>query len=176
MDLGAGFVAAVRKALGLRTADPDELWRHGLYRARVEACAADGSTVDVTPEDPRLPARKAVPVRVGVAGAQAVVSQGAVVLLGWEAGDPARCYAVPSWEAGATVTKLVLNASTVILGGETGAQFVALANKVGTELDSIATKLAAHKHIGVTVGAGTSGIWDQTYTAGSVAASNVKAK
>jgi hypothetical protein len=59
-----------------------------------------------------------VPVRVGVPGLLAVVQQGAVVLLGWERGDPARPYCVPSWELGATVALVQLNSSLVLLGGD----------------------------------------------------------
>jgi hypothetical protein len=77
------------------------------YRAEVRVAAADGSTVDVQPEDGRIPSHQGVPIRVGIPGAVATVMPGAIVLLGWEKGDPSRIYAVPAWESGAKVTKLV---------------------------------------------------------------------
>jgi hypothetical protein len=82
-----------------------------------------------------------VPVRVGMPGVTAVVAAGAVVLLGWEKGDPSRPYAAPAWEPGASVTKLVINGTVVYLGAEAGAQFVALANLVKNELDKIQTTI-----------------------------------
>ena len=96
----------------------------GLYRATVIACSADGSTYDVQPEDARIPAAKQVPVRVGIPGAVAVIQPSAVVLLGWEKGDPSKPYCVPSYEAGATVLTLTLNANMVNLGGTGGEAFV----------------------------------------------------
>lgn len=161
--------ATVRGALGL-PADPGappDLMRLGLYRARVDAVAADGSTLDVTPEDKRISAEKGVPVRVGIPGAVAVVQAGAVVLLGWERGDPGRPYCVPSWESGATVTKLVLKASTVYLGDEAGADSVALASKVATELGKVKTTLDSLSGASFTT---------PYATPGSVAAAQAKAK
>lgn len=141
MDLTDRFRRAVRHALGLRDGDTGELWRHGLYRARVDVCASDGSTVDVTFEDERLPPQKGAALRFGVPGAVAVVPAGAVVLVGWEKGDAARVYAVPSWES-TTPTKLILNGTTVIAGAESGAQFVALSNLVNARLQALYTAIA----------------------------------
>jgi len=121
MDLKTKFRALVREIVGLPFDEgkPPIIDLLALYRARVDVCASDGSTVDVTPEDTRLSPRKNVMVRVGIPGAVAVVQAGAIVLLGWERGDPKRPYAVPSWEAGATVTTLKLNATTIILNSGT---------------------------------------------------------
>jgi uncharacterized cupin superfamily protein len=122
--LSESFRALVRRALGLvddalPTYRP-QVDRMALYRAEVQTCAADGSTVDVTPESAHLPAMQGVPVRVGIPGAVATMHPGAVVLVGWEAADPARPYAVPAWEAGAGTIKLTLSADTrlTIEGGE----------------------------------------------------------
>lgn len=113
MDMSATFRALIRKVLGLPEDDgaPPDLVRLGLYRARVDACASDGSTLDVTPEDKRISPEKNVPVRVGIPGAVAVVQAGAIVLLGWERGDPGRPYCVPSWERGATLSSLSIGSS-----------------------------------------------------------------
>ena len=42
-----------------------------------------------------------------------------VVLIGWEAGDPSRPYAVPAWESGASVNRLTFNAGALELAGNT---------------------------------------------------------
>lgn len=167
------FRATIRAALGLPTApgEPPDLMRLGLYRARVDVCAANGSTVDVTPEDSRISPEKGVPVRVGIPGAAAVVSAGAVVLLGWERGDPARPYAVPSWESGATVTKLVLAATLAHLGAEAGSQFIALSNKVDNELSKLYLSMQS---IIAPLGGGAVNI-SSPYIQASTAATKVKA-
>jgi len=125
MGLGLvdGFREAIRVLLGLPAdpGQPPDLMRLGLYRARVDVCQSDGQHCDVTPDDKRLSAEKNVPVRVGIPGAQAAVAPGAVVLLGWERGDPARPFCVPSWESGATVLQLILNAVALYLGAQAGA-------------------------------------------------------
>jgi hypothetical protein len=129
MGLGLvdGFREAIRVLLGLPAdpGQPPDLMRLGLYRARVDVCANDGSTVDLTPDDKRISPEKNVPVRVGVPGLVAVVSPGAIVLLGWDGGDPSKAYCVPSWEAGATVTKLIVKATAVYIGDEAGAKALA---------------------------------------------------
>lgn len=123
MDLTERFRRAVLAVLGLAPdATPPRIDRLALYRAEVRSASSDGKTVDVTPEDKRIEPHQAVPIRVGIPGATAVVQPGAIVLIGWEAGDPARVYAVPAWEVGATVTKLVVKANEVYLGDESGAE------------------------------------------------------
>jgi hypothetical protein len=130
----------VRLALGL---DPTDVLpvidRLAFYRAEVKAAASDGSTVDVQPEDSRVKGHQGVPVRVGIPGAVAVVQPGAIVLLGWERGDPAKPYAVPAWESGATVTKLILNAQMVYLGAESGAEALVKKSEFDAHLHSAGT-------------------------------------
>ncbi len=134
MALTDGLRKMIRAAVGLPLdpGEPPDLMRLGLYRARVDKCASDGSKLDVTPSDARISPEKNVTLLAGVPGAVATMSPGAIVLLGWERGDPAKPYCVPCWEQGATVTKLVLKATTVYLGEESGA--VALVTK--TDFDS----------------------------------------
>lgn len=135
-ELTSKFRRAVLRVLRLDDGPP-ELFKLGLYRARVDKAASDGSTLDVTPEDTRISPDQRVPLRVGIPGAVAVVEPGAIVLYGWEAGDPARAYCTPLWEAGAGVVKLVLNGDVVHLGAESGSQFVALANLVQERFEQL---------------------------------------
>lgn len=143
MDLIGGFKQAVRAILGLPIdpGQPPDLMRLGLYPARVDVCASDGSTCDVTPDDKRISPQKNVPVRVGIPGAVSVVAPGAVVLLGWERGDPAKPYVTPAWTAGATVNELVLNATMAYIGAKGGANFIALANKVQNYLTALSSAI-----------------------------------
>lgn len=138
MDLTTSFRRLVRIALGLdeEPGKPPQIDQLAFYRAEVKACASDGSTVDLQPEDSRIKGHQQVPVRTGVPGLVAVVQPGAIVHLGWIGGDPSKPVAVPIWES-ATTTKLVLAATTVYLGAESGAQFVALANLVASELSAL---------------------------------------
>jgi hypothetical protein len=148
------FRRAVRACLGLsgEPGDPPLIDRLALYRAEVKAASSDGQRLDVQPSDPRVPGEQNVSVRVGLPGAVAVVQPGAVVLLGWERGDPGRPYCVPSWESGAIVQKLVVNAQQLFLGAESGAE--ALVRK---------SEFEAHTHppgsyvVGTSAVAGTSG-------------------
>jgi hypothetical protein len=121
MDLASSFRALVREIVGLPADEgqPPQIDRLAHYRARVDVCASDGSTVDVTPEDRRISPEKNVPLRVGIPGSYAVVQAGAVVWLGWDAGNPSKPHCVPTWES-ATVTKLVLKATSIYLGDESG--------------------------------------------------------
>lgn len=112
--------AIARVVLGVLGVDPDaghvpRLDRLALYRARVHAASSDGQFLDVTPDDARIPPMSKVPLRVGIPGAVAVVEPIAYVLVGWEAGDPARPYCLPSWEHGASVLRVTLVADQIEL-------------------------------------------------------------
>jgi hypothetical protein len=170
--------SVIRAALGMPTdpGSPPDLMMLGLYRATVNSAASDGSTLDVTPEDTRIPPAKNVPMRVGIPGAVVVVQAGSVVLIGWERGDPARAYCVPSWESGASVTKLVFPATTVYLGAESGSNFVALANLVKARLDTIQAAHDSHEHTAPSGGGPTTGNTSIIGTLADVAAVNTKAK
>lgn len=113
------FRGAARAAVGLPAdpGEPPDLMRLGMYRARVDSAAADGSTLDVTPDDKRIAPEKGAPLRVGIPGAVAIVQPGAIVMLGWERGDSSKPYCEPSWESGATVLKLQINAQALELAG-----------------------------------------------------------
>lgn len=62
-----------------------------------------------------------------------------------------------------------------ILAGSSATNFVAMADKVLSELNSIATALVTHTHSGVTTGPGITGTSSSTYLASAVASSNLKA-
>lgn len=70
----------------------------------------DDGRLHLVPEDTRLSSCRGVPVRLGIPGVTVRVATGARVLLGFEAGDPARPVAT-LWESG-SVTELVVNGAT----------------------------------------------------------------
>lgn len=68
-----------------------------LYPSKVVSVNAD-KTVDIRPENPKIPAMSSVAVR-GLSGIDVVVVPGAKMLLGFEGGDPSRPFAaLQSWE------------------------------------------------------------------------------
>ena len=119
MDLTERMRRAYRALLGLRDGDAVELWRLGGYEARVEACAADGSTVDLTPLDGRISPAQGVPLRQPIPNCKVAVQAGAICRLCWDRGDPGRPYALPTWDAGGGFTSLTITGGDVtITGGE----------------------------------------------------------
>lgn len=80
-----------------------------LHAARVVAQAADG-TLELIPDDPRVPPCRGVPIRYGLPGVRVVVPAGVRVLLTYEGGDPRRPVAT-LWELG-DVTRLVVDGGT----------------------------------------------------------------
>ena len=119
MDLSAAFRSLVRKIVGMPADEgqPPQIDRLANYRARVDVCTADGSKVDVTPEDTRIPAKKNVPLRTP-AGYVAVLQPGAIVWVGWDRGDPAKMHALPVFES-ATCAKIQIGAQAIEVGGNT---------------------------------------------------------
>lgn len=80
-----------------------------LYPAVVVQQRADG-TLDLSPEDARVPSCQGVPIRLGIPGVTVTVPTGGRVLLGYANGDPSRPYA-SLWESG-TVTQISVNGGT----------------------------------------------------------------
>jgi hypothetical protein len=109
MDLNAAFRALVRRIVGLSDVEgaPPVIDRLAHYRARVDACAVDGATLDVTPEDKRISPEKNVPLRLGIPSMTIVVQPGAIVWLGFDGGDPRKPHCLPCWET-AMVTKVII--------------------------------------------------------------------
>lgn len=87
------------------------------YRAEVIAQSGDRKTVDVKPDDDRLPPMSKVKLKLGIPGATVEVTKGAGIMVGWENGDPQRPYA-ESWDKGANTIVLSLTAGKIELGGE----------------------------------------------------------
>ena len=83
------------------------------YRAQVAAQASDGSTVDVIPDDTRLPHCSGIALRLGLPGVTVTVEPGCYVMLGWDGGNPARPYAT-LWDLGGTMIKLNIEATTSV--------------------------------------------------------------
>lgn len=135
LDPIAKLAAAVLDRLGLNYTGAPRIERLQLARARVDAVATDGSTVDVTPESDRLsPMQK---VRVRQTAARAKVKTGARVLLAWEGGTSGGVVALPVWDDGATYSQIDVLADLVYLAGNsTGAK------KIATESDIAAIKAA----------------------------------
>ena len=80
-----------------------------LYPATVVAQRAD-KTLDVQPDDSRVPPCAGVPIRHGLPGITVTVPTGGRVLLGYAGGNPALPY-VSLWETG-TVTAISVNNGT----------------------------------------------------------------
>lgn len=121
MDLTERMRRAYRALLGLRDGDAVDLWRLGLYPARVDACAADGSTVDLTPLDDRvatsMSGAQGIPLRQPIPNCKVQVQAGAICRLGWDGGDPGRPYALPTWDAGGSFTSLTITGGDVTITG-----------------------------------------------------------
>jgi len=85
--------------------------RLALYPATVVSQAGDG-TVDVLPDDAKVRGLglSGIKLRYGLPGFTAVVPALSRVLVGWEAGDPTRPYAM-AWDAGG-VTSVTFDGGT----------------------------------------------------------------
>lgn len=121
MDVTEAFRRAVRSAIGLADPQLPMIDRLAFYEATVKVAASDGKTVDIEPTDKRFKPMQGVKLKTGIPGAVAIVEPGAIVMLGWEGGNPGLPYVFPLWADGATVIKLVLKAQMVYLGDEAGA-------------------------------------------------------
>jgi hypothetical protein len=72
---------------------------YGQFPAQVVSQGADGS-LDLKPDDQRIPEMSGVPIRWGIPGFKAVVPAGTRVLVGFDGGDPRKRYAAV-WDEGA---------------------------------------------------------------------------
>ena len=112
----AALAAIVRALVGNTLVGPcvDYLAQ---YPAKVVTQNGDGS-LELVPDDTRLPTYSAVPIRYGVPGVSAQVAPGARVLLGFAGADPQKPIA-ELWES-ASVVSLTVTGATVNLATGTG--------------------------------------------------------
>ena len=82
----ARFVAMVDALVG-----PKFLYA-GVWPGRVVSQGGDG-TLEVQPDDPRIPGLTGVPIRYGLPGTKVLVPSGARCRVGFEGGDPSAPYA-----------------------------------------------------------------------------------
>lgn len=110
-----------------------------LYPARIVSQRPDGS-LDVVPEDERIPPMTEVPIRYGIPGIAVKVTSGRV-LIGFEGGDP-RYPVATLWDASAlreiritATTKVVLDCPNVNIGDEDGAPIARVGDPVDVVFD-----------------------------------------
>lgn len=92
----------------------------GRYRARVIKFDHSSQTVDVIPDDPRIPSMGGVRVRNGIAGLNTEmlnIAKDTTLLVGWSGGDPSVPFA-ESWGGGESVSRATLVADSIVLGGD----------------------------------------------------------
>lgn len=129
--------AWVRAQLGITDPELPQIDLLARYEAEVIEQSADGKTLKLKILDKRFRDFQDVPLRAGIAAADVRFAAGAKVLIGWLAGDPKQAFAEPQWAPGATVTKLVLPATIVHLGAESGSNFIARADLVQARFNQI---------------------------------------
>jgi hypothetical protein len=111
-----------------------------LYPSKVVGQNGDG-TLELQPDDARLPGLSNVPVRLGIPGTTVEVQAGARVLLGFEAGDPARPVAT-LWEGGPLVKVTVVASGELVLDGAT----VLVGHGAGTPVAKETSRTKGHQH------------------------------
>ena len=118
----------------------------GQYPARIVTQRENG-TLDVIPDDQRMPPMTEVPIRYGVPGIAVKVDSGRV-LVSFENGDP-RYPVATLWDGGVVrelkitaTTKVVLDCPDVELGGEGGAPLARVGDTVDVLLDPVAIAAA----------------------------------
>lgn|GEM_PF-6259250 len=115
------------------------------YSGRVVRQPSPGS-LDVQPDDPRIPSMGGVPLKNGIRGLTMDVPPGSSVMIGWENADPARPYC-ESWAGGETDTiSITIVADKITLGSEAGAEPAAKGQTLQSYLNALAAALVAHTH------------------------------
>jgi hypothetical protein len=116
--IGSAAADAMKKALfSLIRASQPTIAYHGFYSAKVVVQSGDRKTVDLQPDDTRLPPMAQVPIKLGIPGSTVVVPAGDTMLIGWENGDPQRAYAC-LFPTGDTLKVLSITAEKIELGGQ----------------------------------------------------------
>lgn len=85
---------------------------HAPYTAKIIAQAGDG-TLEVLPDDPRLPSLTGIPLRTFVPGVDIKVKAGGTVLIQFENGDPSR--PIATLFDGGSLESLSIKANTKIV-------------------------------------------------------------
>lgn len=121
---------------------------HAQYVARVVKQGDDGS-LDVIPDNAKIPGMTGVPIRYGVPGIFAKVEPGARVLVGFEGGNPAKPIATV-WESASiselritSEAKVVIQAPSVQIGDDGGAPIARVGDPVDVFLDAVSISVAA---------------------------------
>jgi hypothetical protein len=117
LDDGAITDPMKRGLFGVARAAHPALDYGALYRAVVLAQSGDRATVDVKPDDSRLPLMSQIPLKLSIPGATVKIAAGAGVLIGWENGNPQHPQAF-LFDKGATALVLSMAAERLELGGE----------------------------------------------------------
>lgn len=157
----SGAMAQQREQLRRET-DYDRIWPAEVISQRSD------NTLELKADDARIAGAglDRVPIAPGIAGCKIEVPSGARCFIAFAAGDPSRPRVV-GWDSETSLTLLTLSN-----GGSV--DFVALAEKVLTELEAIKTWADAHTH---PTGVGPSGVPTTPMTApSSVAATKLKAE
>ena len=116
---------------------------YALYPSRVVGQDGADFSLELIPDDTKVPGLSGVPIRLGLPNATVKVANGSRVLLGFEGGDPSRPVAT-LWDT-SSCTELRLNGTTIVLNGGTA--------KVARVGDSISATIPAgtvKDHTGVT--------------------------
>jgi hypothetical protein len=105
-----GERAAIAAIVRQETAGIDYL---AFYDAVVKSQSADGTMVDITPNDTRLAGMSRVPLRHGLPGCAVQITPGATIRIGWDGGDPRKPF-VALWNGGESITALTIGSAPTI--------------------------------------------------------------
>lgn len=128
-----------------------------LYRARVVTQSLDDGSLDIVPDDDRLPSMSGIRFRPGIPGVTIAVRPGSSVMVGWSEGDPSQPFCSLYEGSEPDVKAITISADRITLGATSGAQPAAKGQTLQDYLEALAAKLTAHVHAGVTTGGGVSG-------------------
>lgn len=114
-----------------------------LYTADVKSQSSDYLSLDIQPDDSRLPGMSNLPLRIGVAGITMQIQTGCKVLLGWSGGDPSLPYVTTF--TGESVMKMVIKTSQELdLGDANPIDAVILGTTFWNNLNTLCTALQTY--------------------------------
>jgi hypothetical protein len=151
--LKAVFTAIVRGAV-------PRLEYYKPYIARVVQQQSDGS-LDIEPEDPKVPPMGSVPLRHGIPGVSVTVQAGSTVVLWFSEGDPARSFCGLWGGSEGNVVSVTLKGATVNIGDSVGADQTLMATAYraaeDTLFDAIQSAVSSiNSGVGATLGTAVS--------------------